>query len=393
MLYALNFFLGFVLIEVRGSYPERFLNLLAKNKISFWNMQRIDIGVLRLCMPISDYFKIHDIARRSMCHVHILKKIGFPFFARRFKKRLALIIGLFIFSFAAWILTSFIWVIDISGCKTVDPDLIYKHLSYNGVKIGAYANNIDYAALKNDILLNIPDLINITVNINGSHANVTVRERTHAPEILDYDTPSNIIADCDGIITSIAVTSGTPEVKIGDTVMRGDLLASGYMTGRSGTTLQMRAIADIRARTWQNLRITMPENVEEKIYTGNTKKLYTLILGKKRINLYFGTGNLYTKCDKIIKSSRLTLPGQLKLPIVLETCFLQEYETSTTAVPQETLFEYMSSRAEQYIELEDSDILLNCESAHEIKDGAASLLLTVECEKDIGIEQMIPKGE
>lgn len=393
MLSILNFLFGYVFIEVYGAYPERFLNLLAQNGISFWHMQRLDVGKIRICMSLTDYLHIRPFARRAMCHLHIIKKVGFPFFTRKFRKRIALVIGLALFCLIAWVLTSFIWVIDIHGCENVDPALVREHLKNNGVYFGAYAKSIDHADLKNDILLNIPELSFITVNINGSHAEVTVRERSRAPEIISYETPSNIVADRGGIITSITVTSGTPEVQAGDTVTEGQLLASGYMTGRAGTTLQMRAIAEIRARTWQTLCAAMPTSVDAKTYTGETKTRRVLVFGHSRINLSLDTGNPYAECDKIIKTVRLTLPGNLELPIALETQVFYEYQTTPVSIDADTLFAYISERMEQYIELSEKDTLLGKQFENKTEHGAALVTLTAECEQSIGREQIIPKGE
>lgn len=55
MLYFINFFLGYVLIRITSPTPERFLNLLAKKNIPFWDLTRIDFDTLSLCIPASDF--------------------------------------------------------------------------------------------------------------------------------------------------------------------------------------------------------------------------------------------------------------------------------------------------------------------------------------------------
>ena len=386
MLYFLNYFLGFVRLYITTPYPERFLNILAQKGISFWALSREDVNAITICMPVSDFFSLRPIARRTSSRIHIIGKYGFPFFAARFKKRLPLILSFCILAIALWVMTSFIWVIDVSGCKTVSKDKLMEHLSYNGVKIGAYSKKIDYAALKNDMLLALPELINITVNINGSHARVEVHERNRAPEVVDYSHPSNIISDYDGIITKITVTSGMPEVSVGDAVRRGDLLAGGYMVGRAGTTVNMRAIADIRAKTLECVRVKFPDITYKKTYSGKEKTQYTLILGNLRINLHFRGGNLHTDCDKIIDSTRLSLSDKLPLPIALEKCTLREFSLTPEKVRSH---EYIEARAEEYIELGDSDIISDIRAEREDE----CVILYAECERKVGVEQMIPEGE
>ena len=266
-------------------------------------------------------------------------------------------------------------------------------LSYNGLKLGAFAPNIKHEELKNDILLTFPELSNVTINISGCHAVVTLYMKTPVPEITDYSKHSNIISDYDGIIKSITVTSGTPEVSPGEFVRRGQLLAGGYMTGRTGVVVEYRAIADIVAKTQEKHKIVIPQKTIQKRLTGNIFKKYALILGRKRINLYFGTGNFHTCCDKIIEKVQLTIPFGLKLPIYLETCTYNEYTSSPYVITLQEAEKYLSENADKYVELKEDDRLINRDFSYSTENGCAVLNYTAECERKIGVEQMIPKGE
>lgn len=393
MLYILNLILGYVEVEIQSPYTERVLNMLSVKGIAFWNLNYLEYGKITLCIHAKNFFKLRPIARRTTSKVKIISKRGLPFFMQKFKGRCALFAGILLFCTIMWVLTNFVWVIDISGGDHKLHADILTQLSYNGLKVGAYSHKINHDELKNDVLLNFPELSNITVNISGSHAKVTIYMKSPPPEITDYSLHSNIISDYDGIITSITVTSGTPEVSPGDTVMRGQLLASGYMTGRTGTTVNYRAIAKINARTWDRKNIVIPKNTNKKEFSGSEKNKYTVILGKKRINLYFGTGNSYDTCDKIIKRVQLTLPFGLKLPIFLETCTLKEYSLSEYTVSDDEASKFLTENAKKYVTLNGDDRILN--EAFELKssDGRYTLNYTAECERSIGVEQMIPKGE
>ncbi|MEG2857604.1 MAG: sporulation protein YqfD, partial [Clostridia bacterium] len=307
MLHFLNYLLGYVYIEVRGAYPERFLNLLAHDSIVFWDMTRPEIDVLRIRVAASDYKRMRICARRAMCHMHILAKNGLPFFAHKYKRRGALVAGLVLFCAIAWVMSSFVWIIDIKG-DGVDAAQIRDELKQNGVYIGARRSKINVNELKNDMLLRLPDLSYIALNLDGSRAEVIARKRTKPPKIEAVDTPSNIIAKRAGVISSVVVTSGMPEVAVGDAVMPGDLLAGGYMTGRHGTTVMMRSVGTIRAKTLHTIAAKYPMDTLVKNYSGKRCTRRTLIFGHNRINLFFSTGNPYVTCDKMIKSVYLTLP-------------------------------------------------------------------------------------
>ncbi len=394
MLGILNFFLGWVLIEVRGSYIERFLNLCAKNKIGFWGMDRLAPDLVRVRVTVSNYRKLRPYAKKAMCHVHIVKKHGIRFFTVRFKKRIALVSGLLAFLTVAWVLTSFIWIIDISGCSTEKKSDLEKYLRENGVYIGAYVPKINIAELKNDILIKMPDLAYVGVNINGSHAYVQVRDRVLAPQVeMNENEPYNIVARRGGIITSIVVTSGTQEVKKGDTVVEGQLLAGSYMTGRSGSTVVMRAKAQVRARTWHTVTALFPMEVLSKEYTGREKTVYALVFGKSRLKLYRNSGILYEECDKIIKKSVLTLPGGIKLPVILEEQTLREYVTKTKSVSPETALEYLTHSLDGALKLDADARVIDRRYSTGFKDNVARVTMTAECEESIGVEQKVPKGE
>ena len=118
-----------------------------------------------------------------------------------------------------------------------------------------------------------------------------------------------------------------------------------------------------------------------------------LVFGRSRINLSFNTGNPYAECDKIVKNVRLTLPGNLQLPIALETQVFYEYQTTQQTIDAETLFAYISERMEQYIQLSKNDKLLGKQFEKNMTNGAAIVTLTAECDQSIGREQIIPKGE
>ncbi len=388
---AINFLRGNVYVKISSSYPERFLNLCAKNGIEFWDMSAPEPGLLFVRMRAADYKKIRPIAKKAICHVHITEKRGLPFFTHKFRRRTALITGCAVFCIAAWIFTSFVWVIDIDGFESLDTAILRRELANNGVKIGAYAPSVDLDTLKNDILIKMPELSYIFVNFNGSHAEVKARKRTPPPEIIPQDKPCDIVATRDGIITSIVVKSGTPAVARGDTVMKGQLLASGYITGRAGSTVVTHADADVRARTWYRTVAKMPKIYFEKAYTGREKTQRTLILFGKRIKLYFNGGISYKKCDKIIEKTDLTLPGGRRLPLSLETARISEYVPHEKELSEDEAFQQLRDGLSASLALSDDGELVRADYTTASNEKTFEVTMVAECIESIGREQMLLK--
>ena len=389
---VINYIVGSVRVEVSGSYPERFFNLCARYGIEFWDMESVETGIFRVSMTAESFRSIRPVARKSMCRVRITEKKGMPFFANKFRKRIALAAGAAVFFIAAWVFTGFVWVIDIDGFAELDTAVLREALAENGVYTGAYTANVDAESLKNNILIKMPELSYVSVNFSGSHAEVTARKRTSPPEILNSAEPCDIISDRDGIITEITVKTGTPEVKRGDTVVRGQLLASGYVTGRAGSTAMTHADAEIRARTWQRKNAKIAKTYNEKQYTGREKKLYTVIIFGNRIKLYINSGISYAKCDKIIKKSDLELFGGLKLPISLETALCREYETVPKIMTDEEAQKEITPSLENAVEPGEDGEILNVHYTTSSDEKILYAQITAECSEKIGVQRKLLKG-
>ena len=387
----IRFFEGSLRVEVRGAYPERFLNLCARNGINFRNMETLDIGVFRIDMSPKDFLNIRPIASKAMCRIHIVSKNGLPFLVRRIKKRTVLLAGCSIFCIAAWIFTGFVWSIEIDGFDGLDEDKLRRYLEEEGLRIGVRVSEINVEEMRNDILIRLPELSYIYVNFSGAEARVIAKERKAPPEILPSDVPCDIISDKDGIVNSITVKTGTPEVAKGETVIRGQILASGYVTGREGTTVVTHADADITLKTWRSESARMQKKYMEKSFTGREKDRYTIILFGRRIKLYLNSRISYTKCDKIIKRNNLTLSEKIKLPISLEKATYRELELSEKTVSDESAYEIMGDTlAEKLSDRKDCEVV-DTKLLTSSDESFAYATLKAECIEKAGIERKLLK--
>ena len=386
---VINFFCGSVLVEVKSSYPERFFNLCARNNIEFWDMTTEELGVFRVRMSVSDFKKLPKVARRAMCRVHIIEKRGLPFFTYRFRKRAALVLGCVVFCLVAWVFTSFVWVINIDGFPELDAVKLRTALSDAGLSVGTYVPSVNISGLRNSVLIDMPELAYVSVNFSGSHANVTARKRVSPPEVLAKQIPCDIIADKDGVVCDITVKTGTPEVVRGDTVIKGQILASGYITGRAGSTILTHADAEIKLRTWRKKSARMQKTYEEKVYTGNEKELYTIILCGKRIKLYINTGISYAKCDKIIEKTDLVLFEGVALPVSLERAKCREYKTEPAKMSAETAYDTLGQGLHLALDIPQEGEVVNAELSTSEDENFAYASIIAECIEKAGEERRI----
>ena len=257
LLGIIRFIKGTVSFRAQGRSSERLLNLTAQRGVLLWNVRPSPQG-LEGEMAARDYRRIRPLARKAAVRTTILKKSGFPFLAAAYRGRAGLAVGAALGAALLVFLSQFLWTIDVVGQEHVSEARLRTLLAESGVKTGALCRGVDAGQVKRDILLKVEDISWLSVNIVGCHANVEIKEKTRKPEN-DGDTPCNLKAKEDGVITKITVGEGVTEVKKGSGVAKGDLLVSGVSAAREGTVRYLHAEGEIMADVISEKEFKLPK--------------------------------------------------------------------------------------------------------------------------------------
>jgi similar to stage IV sporulation protein len=314
-----------------------------------------------------------------------------PYFFRGIRSRYTLIAGLFICLFALFCSSLFIWQIQVTGNVNVPAAVILRELEDIGIGIGTYWPSMVSDSVRSEILLKIPELSWITVNVTGSSAEVKVRERTFKPEIVNEALAADVVARKAGIITRVGTLMGMPSVKAGDTVLPWDVLISSEVTSLFTEARYVHAMGEVRARTWLEITSAAPVRRSLKVDAGEMKTKFALILGRRRINLYFGTGINTGSCDKMVEIVNLKFGNGFALPIALvkETFVYYNTEVSQGDIEAEyiRLEDNLYDRLFELIGAEGSIV-----SSHFTRYEGRGLLyvtLRAECIEEIGVQRIL----
>ena len=170
--------------------------------------------------------------------------------------------------------------------------------------------------VKNALLDAIPQLQWAGVNTSGCTAVISVRERAVSREEPESSGVSSIVADRDGYILSCTVTQGTAQVQPGQSVQNGQTLISGYT--ECGICIQAtQAKGEIIAQTHRELTALAPVSCLQRTGSTGISRRLSLLLGKKRIFFWKGSGISDAGCGRMYKQYNFTLPGGFRLPIAL----------------------------------------------------------------------------
>ena len=205
---------GIVDITVEGFFIERFINICKSQDIILWSSKVEKGTILKARISKSDFKKIRHIAKKTSCKVAIDRKNGLPFIVKKYKKRKIFAIALLVIAIFCFAITRFIWNIEIIGNENISKEEILSDLANYGIKEGKLKSNLDLEEIKNQIRLQRNDLAWIGIDIEGTNAIVTIVESIKEPEIVDENTPSNIIADKSGTVSKIVVRNGTARVNV-----------------------------------------------------------------------------------------------------------------------------------------------------------------------------------
>lgn len=314
---AISYILGYVRITVEGYYIERFINICINNKILIWNIKREKGGVkLFLNVGINDFKKLGGIAKKTKCKIKINRKRGIPFLLNRYRKRKIFALLLVIVIILIMASSNFIWNVEIQIEDNEQIDGIEQELVEAGLTVGKNKNKIKSSEIIQQIRLKRKDISWMGIELKGTNAIVKIVKAKEAPEIIDENDYTNIVADKSGIITKIVAQNGTAKVKVGDTVEVGTVLIEGTMTGKYTDIRYVHSIGEIEAKVWYSKTKKNYYRNEEKEYTKNEENKYSIKINNFKINFYKTLSN-FEIYDTIEKEKKVKIFSNLYLPISL----------------------------------------------------------------------------
>lgn len=268
LLKIIRFLRGSVDFTASGKFPERFMNITAKNGVNLWNPIPKK-NAISASMYLSDYKKIRILARKSRVKTRITAKHGLPFIINRYKKRTGLFAGAVCGIILCIFLSNFIWSVKISGTEEISNTYLESLLSDNGISVGVWKNNLDVDQIERNIQLKCDDIRWMSINIMGSLVTVEVKETYKKPKLDTSKNPCNVKAIKDGVITRIQAYNGRPVVTKGSGVVNGQILVSGLDETKQGDMRYLRANAKVYADITEQRTLSIPKKITYSTATDN----------------------------------------------------------------------------------------------------------------------------
>lgn len=296
---------------VTGEETLRFVNLCRNNGIELRHLVRRE-NAIQMEIDAKNFKKLRPLVRKTHVKIHILNRHGPAFFFYRHKRRWWFLLGMTVFAGMIYILSLFVWQIDIDGnCKYTDA-LILQALAKMDVKTGCRKSEIDLPKIEEELRIMYNEITWVSASIAGTKLQIELREgdlkisgssgggqtgnvkrvenRENNPKTQngesETDLPANLVADEDAIITNLVVRRGTVAVRYGDEVKKGDVLIEGkvYIYNEDETLKKvdyLTAEGDVFGKYQELYEKHYQRKHEVRSYTGkNYRELRVAIVGK-----------------------------------------------------------------------------------------------------------------
>ncbi|MGI6224632.1 MAG: sporulation protein YqfD [Peptococcales bacterium] len=352
-----SYLVGYLIIIIEGQFPEKVINMALTRGIFLWDIKQIGENRISMKIRLYAFRPLARISRACSCRIKVYDRRGLPFQIKLIKRRKTLALGSLLFFLSIYILTSFVWVIDVKGNEDLTTSEIKELASHWGLKPGVVRKKIDIDKLETALLDAHPKLAWVGISIQGTKVTIEISEKVLIPETDDHNY-AHLVAKESGIIKEMLVLVGTPQVKEGDQIKQGQILISGLVYPEihlnedgthtpAGEPTLVRAKGVVRAI----VKLTRQNSCEfletEITKTGMKSEQVLLKIGKEIIVLKGEAQSPYKYYD--LETTIKTFPSwrNIQVPVELITNVFWEEKRLVNSYGQEEAYHEAIRRAEK----------------------------------------------
>lgn len=327
-----SYLVGYVIISVEGENLEKLINMAIGRGINLWDTSLGRENLLVAKVRISGFMALRHIARKLGCRLKIRGKRGLPFFYAKLGKRKMLAAGALGSFLTLYVLSSFVWFVEVKGNDKISRAKIENLARVNGLTRGVLKWQVDADRIEKALSNQIPQIAWISIEIKGTKAIIKIAEKVYA-ERKTLGQQAHIVSSKDGVIQEVLVLTGIATVKEGDTVKKGQMLISGIIEAPQETEETNNSPADdqkfkvepkflkaegiVRARVWYRGYGEGPVVKEGFRPTGKIASNLSIKIGTKEIILKgpkahgFKAFNRKDKVKKLPSWRNMTIPVEV----------------------------------------------------------------------------------
>lgn len=340
--------LGYVEVELTSANIPAALDRITQAGIPVWKLIPEDELTMHMEIPRNQYRKLCTLCQKHGDTLKISARRGLYWMVKGVLSRPVLIFGVLLLLFASFYLPTRVLFVTVEGNDKIPTQLILEAAQECGIRFWAPRREVRSERMKNALLETLPELRWAGINTYGCRAVISVSEKALQTDQPETSSVSSILASQEGIITSATATQGNLLCREGQAVKAGDVLISGYQD--CGISIRaVRAEGEVFALTNRNLSVIAPMDWAVKGENTEVRRKYSLIFGKKRINLWKGSGISEGRCVRMYEEYYVTLPGGFRLPVRVGVERVMDGSTVNEVYPEDEAVAMLTDFAERYL--------------------------------------------
>ena len=223
---------GRITVEIKLLNPDRILNIFWNRNINIYKINKKNISTIRLDIDYINYEEVCEVIQTLGGKISIVKRRGFIFWLRNMRGKISLVVGLMLFLVVIFLLSNYVWAIDINVQENISPFEIRQQLKEIGIKPGLAKSDIVVEDIEKKLENANSEILWLRVRVEGSTLNVTIEEKINPPTEWNGQY-GNLVATEDGEVVKVYTYAGRSAVKQEQMVKKGDVLIEG-IDGKEG---------------------------------------------------------------------------------------------------------------------------------------------------------------
>lgn len=293
---------GRVTIEIKLINPDRILNIFWSRNINIYKINKKNISSIRMDIDYINYDEVCEVIKALGGKVNIIKRRGVIFYLKNISKKLSLVVGLMTFLVVIFLLSNYIWAIDINVKQNISPFEIRQHLKEIGIRPGIAKKDIVVEDIEKKLENVNSEILWLRARIEGSTLNITIEEKINPPTELVGEY-GNLVASEDGEVVKVYTYGGRSVVKQGQMVKKGDILIEG-IDGKQGQEYIIKPNGIVIANTFHEKEMQLKLTGTKLERSGERETEYYISIFGKKIYLKKAIKG-FKEYDRIEKSGKI----------------------------------------------------------------------------------------
>ncbi len=220
---------GFLRItyEICGKNINYLPEFLHRKKVNVIKFCLINESLAKVTVDAQDINKFFAICKNMCYNKKVIGYGGILSPLTLFINKVGLCVGAIVFTLAVILFNNVCLGVKIQGSGKAFENETIGVLKSMGIQKYVLFSGMDYKMIENKILSSNPNVTFVSVYKDGNYLVVDSQITSSKVEVLGENS-LDIISTVDGVVEEIVVLRGTPIVKVGDFVKRGDLLVGAY---------------------------------------------------------------------------------------------------------------------------------------------------------------------